>query len=116
MSDAPDGAQPTRRRWIRGLIGAGALAIGCVCACAWIIEWNDAPQPIRNQWPHINPWLIIFVLGPAAAFWWFYFVYHWRGRVLLAECYAVIRQPLFWLIVIVALLYCLGMLLPPAVH
>jgi hypothetical protein len=108
--------KPTRRSWIRGLIGAAALAIGCVWAGAWIIEWKDAPRPIRNQWPHMNPWLTMVVVAPAAVFWWFYFAYHWRGRVLFAECLTVIRQPLFWLILIVALLCCFWMLLPPAVR
>jgi magnesium-transporting ATPase (P-type) len=114
MSHEPN--KPQRKRWIRALTGAALLALGCVSTAAWIIEWIDRPQPIRAQWPHTDRWLMIVVLLPALVFWWFYFSYHWRGRVLLAECRAMahqtVRQPLFWLFVIAALVCCLLMLSP----
>ncbi len=103
-------------KWVRGSLGAAALAVGCVVASARIIEWKDAPQPIRSQWPHMNVWLVVAVVVPAAPFWWFYFAFHWRGRVLFAECLTVIRQPLLWLVALIVALYCFGSLLSPAVH
>jgi hypothetical protein len=111
MTDKPDG-----KRWGRGLIWATLLAIGCVSASAWTIEWTDYPRPIRARWPHMDMLPMILVLGPASIFWWFYFTYHWRGRALLIECQLIvrrtIRQPIFWLLVVVIALCCLSLVSP----
>jgi hypothetical protein len=114
MTDKPDGK---RRLW--GLIWACMLALGCVSASASIVEWTDRP-PIRAQWPHLDTWPTIVALGPALAFWWFYFTYHWRGRALITECYDVFRQaakqPMFWFLLLAALIFCFLIMETPAVR
>jgi hypothetical protein len=72
------------------------LALLCVCVAAEFIECRDGHWLIHDQWPHLDPLLAPVVLGPAVAFWWFYFTYHWRGRAFLAEIAAAIRNRLFW--------------------
>jgi hypothetical protein len=56
------------RNQIRGLIGAGLLAVVCVCLSAVIIAWKDGPYPVHDQWPHLDPLLATVVLGPAVLF------------------------------------------------
>jgi hypothetical protein len=78
------------------------LALVCVCIAAEFIESRDGHWLIHNQWPHLDPLLAPVVLGPAIAFWWFYFTYHWRGRAFLTEIAAAIINPLFWAVLLFA--------------
>ena len=77
------GPMPGKANWkqrIRGVIGAGLLAVVCVYLSAACIAWQDSPAPIHYLWPHLDPLLAPLVLAPAVALWWYYFTYHWRGR------------------------------------
>jgi hypothetical protein len=106
---------PGKSNWkqrIRGVIGAGLLAVVCVCVSAVIIGWKDGPGPIHYRWPHLDPLLAPVVLGPAVVFWWYYFTYHWRGLVIFRELAAVtIKKPRFWLYLVLLFLCCLLMLI-----
>jgi hypothetical protein len=112
MNQTPNG----KKRWLFGLIRASVLALACVCVAAEFIEARGGPWPIHTRWPHLDPLFAPIVLGPAIAFWWFFFTYHWRGRAFLAEIAAAIRNPLFWaLLAYGALLFCIFSLMldPP---
>jgi hypothetical protein len=90
--------KPNWKQRIRGVPGAGLLAVVCVCVSAVFIAWKDRPIPIHNHWPHLDPLLATVVLTPAIAFWWYYFAYHGRGVAILSEIAAVtIKKPRFWL-------------------
>jgi hypothetical protein len=95
--------KPTWKQRIRGLTGAGLLAVVCVCVSAVFIAWKD-PFPIHSQWPHLDLFHATVVLTPAIAFWWYYFTYHWRV--------ALLREPQFWLILVLAFFCCLLMMEP----
>ena len=71
-----------RKRPLLGLLQASVLALVCVCVAAEYIESRDGHWLIHQQWPHLHPLLAPLVLGPAIAFWWFYFAYYWRGHSL----------------------------------
>jgi hypothetical protein len=109
--------KPNWKQWIRGLIGASLLAVICVCASALTIVLKDAPVPIHSQWPHLDPLFAPLVMAPAAAFWWYYFTYHWRGVALVREVAAVtIKQPRFWFYLVLAFLLCCLLMMPAGVH
>ena len=108
--------KPNWKRQLRGLIAAILLAAACVCVSAAYIAWMDRP-PIYYRWPHLDPLSAPLALVPAVAFWWFYFTYHWRGRALFSEVAAVtIKQPRFWLYLVLAWVLCSLLLMQPAVR
>ena len=114
------GPMPGKANWkqrIRGVIGAGLLAVVCVYLSAACIAWQDSPAPIHYLWPHLDPLLAPLVLAPAVALWWYYFTYHWRGLALLGEVAAVtIKQPRFWLYLVLAFVLCWLLMMQPAVR
>src|ERR1700722_13088048 len=109
--------KPNWKQRLRGVIGAGLLAAVCVYLSAALIAWEDSPASIHYRWPHLDPLLAPVVLGPAVAFWWYYFTYHWRGRALLGEVASVtIKQPRFWLYLVLAFVLCWLLMMQPAVR
>jgi len=78
-------------RWIRGLIGAALLTLFCVSISAWLIELHEGPFVARRRWPHIETRFLALVCVPAAALWFWYFAFAWRGRALLKECWDLAR-------------------------
>ncbi len=116
------------QKWIRGFIGAVILTVLCVIAAAWIIEWQDRPQPIRGRWPHMNALAMVAVLAPAALLWLVYFAHYWRGQTLFVQSLRLLapcRQSIFthpiksfqWLVIVVELGFLfLVAISGPAVH
>jgi hypothetical protein len=89
----------TLRQITRGVVGAAALAVICLCVAAWVYRGLEG-RIVGKEWPYIETGRIVANLLPAMLLWfWFFSSRHWRGRESGREVWAISRPALALVVV-----------------